>query len=139
MNKVQIEKRLIHRIGIREWGCPTLRTPGQIWRSKENKTIICMVASDDPDAVRVETLPLEVIDIGELSIMPDHWRDALLEYVRAWPHSGAGLGPFLRITQDERNVLIRSLAGGLGDHIGCCMVAHYMGQLAAVEYERVEP
>ena len=94
MNKVKIESRLIHRIGIREWGLPSLCVPGKIWRSKEHQTISCMVPhATDPTMVTTETLPLEVIGIGELSIMPDHWRDAIWEYVQEYPSSGAGLGP----------------------------------------------
>lgn len=139
MNKVQIEERLIHRIGVREWGLPTLVMPGQIWRSEERRTISCMVPSTALETVSTETLPLEVIPMGYLSVMPDHWRDALLEYVKAHPHSGSGLGPFLRITEGERNALIRSMTEGLGDDIGCRFVAKCMGELASVEFETVEP
>lgn len=139
MSVVKIEKRLIDRIGVREWGLPTLGMPGQIWRSEKHQTISCMVPSSDPTKVSIETLPLEVIGIGELSIMPDHWRDALLVYVKAYPHSGSGLAPFLRITEAERNALIRELAKGLGDEIGCRHIAKCMGELASVEFETVDP
>lgn len=137
--KVQIEERLIERIGIREWGLPTLVVPGQIWRSEKNQTITCMVASPEPGRVALETLPLEIIGIGELSIMPDHWRDALWIYVQACPHSGSGLAPFIRITETERNSLIRKMAEGLKDDIGCRHIAKCMGELASVEFETVEP
>lgn len=140
MHKVQIEERLIHRIGVREWGLPSLCVPGQIWRSEQHQTISCMVPhATDATMVTTETLPLEVIGIGELSIMPDHWRDALWEYAQEYPHSGCCFGPFLRITRDERNALIRKMAEGLKDDIGCHMIAHSMGQLASVEFETVEP
>jgi hypothetical protein len=89
--------------------------------------------------IRMETLPLEVIPMGDLSIMPDEWRDALWFYVSTFPHSGAGLGPFLRIADGDRIALIRSLAEGLKDDIGCMSIANCIGQLAAVEFELVEP
>lgn len=94
----QIEERLLHAIGVREWGMPSLCVPGKIWRSEKNATISCMLAHEDPTKVKIETLPMEVIQTGEASWIPDSWRDALWEYVQAWPESGAGLGPLLRRT-----------------------------------------
>lgn len=67
MNKVQIEERLIHRIGVREWGLPTARIPGQIWRSERDSTITCMLehsGEGESVRIRIETLPLEVIPMG---------------------------------------------------------------------------
>lgn len=142
MNKVQIEERLIHRIGVREWGLPTARIPGQIWRSERDSTITCMLehsGEGESVRIRIETLPLEVIPMGELSIMPDEWRAALWEYVKAWPYSGSGLGPFLKITEGERNAMIRKLALGLDNDIGCRSIAGAIGKFAAVDFDTVEP
>lgn len=138
---VKIEERLIGRIGVREWGLPTLRTPGKIWRSKRHKTVSCMVPSADPDKVSIETARLEVLPIGELTQMPLHWVQSLWEYVQAWPDSGAGLGPFLAITQAERAAFIRQQARRLetADDFVVASIAHQIGQLAAYEYEVVEP
>jgi len=139
MNKldtVRIEKRLVSRIGVREWGLPTLVMPGKIWRSREKGLISCMLASGDT-RIRTETRTLEVINIGEYSRMPDTWRDALWEYVQAQPYSGCGFGPFLRITEKQRCDFIRKMAIELSnsDDIGCRSMAESVGALAAWGYE----
>jgi len=95
----------------------------------------------DPKLIRTETLPLEIIPAGEsMSVMPDHWRAALWEYVQAWPWSGCGYGPFLALTEEERCEFIRKLALHLvkSDNIGCCSIAHDIGQFAAWGYELPE-
>lgn len=141
MDCVKIEERLLDRIGVREWGLPTLITPGKVWRSEKEVTMTCTVPSlDDPEnKCSFETLPLVVIGVGELSILPDHWRDAMWEYVQKWPMSGFGLGPFLRISMDERNAFIRKMVPRLNDDIGCRHVAHAIGHFAAMEYELLDP
>ena len=140
MCSVKIEKRLLGRIGVREWGLPTLVMPGKIWRSENYGTVSCML-SKGPDMVRTETLPLEVVRVGELSVMPLPWREAIWEYVRAWPSSGCGLGPFLAISEAERCEFVRMLGKKLvsADDIGARSIAHDIGQFAAYEYETVEP
>src|SRR4051812_31536525 len=85
---VKIEDRLLHRIGVREWGLPSLCIPGKIWRSEKHATISCMVAHEDATKVKIETLPLIIRTDGMASEIPDHWRAALWEYCQAWPSSG---------------------------------------------------
>lgn len=135
----RIERRLVSRIGVREWGLPTLAMPGKVWRSRENDTMTCMVPHSDPAEFAIETLPLEVIEPGELSEIPDHWRDAMWEYVQAYPASGHGLAPFLRITEEQRCDFIRTQAEFLvrSDNIGCRSIAHMIGDLASIEFELV--
>ena len=84
---------------------------------------------------------MEVIGVGELSEMPMHWRDALWEYVQAYPASGCHLGPFLAITEEQRCTFIRQLAAGIEpvDNLAVRSLAHDIGQFAAYEYELVEP
>lgn len=137
---VSIEERLVPRIGVREWGLPTLVMPGQIWRSERYQTVSCMVSCEDPEKVQVETRPLVVLPIGELSWLPDHWRSAMWEYVQAWPHSGCGLGPLLAISREERHALLRKLAHDLlaTDEIGAETIGHSIGLLAAIDFERPE-
>ncbi len=137
---VRIEDRLLHRIGVREWGFPSLCIPGQIWRSEAHGTITCMVPHKDPSKVGIETLPMIVTTDGRALWMPDHWRSALWEYVQAWPSSGCGLGPFLALTEAQRCDFIRKRAAELvkSDNIGCRHIAHDIGQFAALEYEIVE-
>lgn len=132
---VRIDVRLIHRIGVREWGLPSLCMTGKIWRSKERGTISCMLHKDAKN-VRIETLPLVIVDSFETSWMPDHWRSALWEYVNAWPSSGCGLGPFLSITEEQRCDFLRTMANELAksDNIGCRAIAHDIGQFAAYDY-----
>lgn len=135
---VQIDERLIRRIGVREWGLPSMCVPGQIWRSEKNGTITCMVASKDPARVKIETLPLLQVAAGEsMSVMPDHWRAALWEYVQKWPHSGMRYGPLLAITEQQRCDFIRKMAAELvnSDNIGCCSIADGIGEFAAYDYE----
>lgn len=141
LEPVRIEERLVDRIGVREWGLPSLAVPGQIWRSEEHGTISCMVPhSTDANQVSIETRPLEVIPAGELSVIPDHWRDALWSYVQEWWTSGCHLGPFLMITNAERCKFIRMLAMKLADSddIGCRHIAHLIGQFASLDFETVE-
>lgn len=33
---VSIDERLVKRIGVREWGLPTMAMPGQVWRSERS-------------------------------------------------------------------------------------------------------
>jgi hypothetical protein len=134
---VTIDKMLLHRIGVREWGLPSLCMPGKIWRSEKHGTITCMVAHEDKSKVKIETLPLVVIEGNfEPSWMPDHWRAALWEYVQAWPNSGCDLGPFLALTEEQRCDFIRRRAAELvkSDNIGCRHIAHDIGQFAALQY-----
>lgn len=132
---VRIDERLIGRIGVREWGLPSMCIPGKIWRSEKNGTVTCMTAKGT-DRVNIETLPLVVVGAGESQWMPDGWRVALWEYVQAWPHSGCGYGPFLAITEEQRCDLIRKMAAELvkSDNIGCCSIANCIGELAAYGY-----
>lgn len=138
---VKIEERLVDRIGVREWGMPSICMPGKIWRSEEHGTITCMVPNLDKNLVSLEMRPLVVIKTGELSWMPDHWRAALWEYVQAWPDSGHGYGPFLALTEEERCDFIRKWAEKLvrSDNIGCCPIANAIGEFAAYGYQLVEP
>ena len=135
---VRIDERLLHRIGIREWGLPSLVMPGQIWRSEKESTISCMVDIGD-NKVRTETRKLEVVSAGESQWMPVEWRNALWEYVQAWPHSGCGLGPFLAINNDQRCHFIRKMAAQLvaSDDIGCRSIANSVGEFAAWGFELV--
>ena len=89
--------------------------------------------------VSIETLPLVVLPAGEMSQMPDSWRAALWEYVQAWPDSGAGYGPFLAITEEQRCDFIRKWAKTLAesDNIGCRSIANSIGEFAAYGYELV--
>jgi hypothetical protein len=138
---VKIESSLLHRIGVREWGLPSMCIPGKIWRSEKYKTVTCMVPHDDAGKVKIETLPLVVIEGNwEPSWMPDHWRSALWEYVQAWPHSGCELGPFLAITEKRRCEFIRNMAKQLvsSDNIGCRSIAHSIGQFASLDFPLVE-
>ena len=137
---VSIDERLVSRIGVREWGLPTLVVPGQIWQSERRGTVSCMVRSDEFGKVRIETRPLVVLPVGELSWLPDHWRSALWEYVQSWPQSGCGLGPLLAISREQRHALLRRLASDLlaTDEIGSVVIANSLGLLAAVEFERPE-
>jgi hypothetical protein len=138
MESVKIEKRLIQRIGVREWGLPSLAMPGKIWRSEISSTITCMV-SHGLDCVAIETRPLEIIETGALSVLPDTWRAALWEYVKAWPNSGCCYGPFLAISEKERCDFIRSMASTLAssDDIGCRSIANNIGEFAAWGFELV--
>lgn len=139
---VKIEERLVSRIGVREWGLPSTRIPGKIWRSEKNGTISCMVEHPtDPNLVRTETYPLEVVEPGEFSVMPDKWRKALWNYVQEWPTSGCDYGPFLAITEEQRCDFIRKMAEGLvkSDNIGCCLIAHDIGRFAAYEFQLPQP
>lgn len=135
---VRIEPRLLPRISVREFGLPSLVMPGKIWRSEQHGTITCMVVKD-ADNVSIETRPLEVIGVGEMSWMPDSWRAALWEYVRQWPSSGCQYGPFLAISETERNQFLRDLGRKLleSDDIGCRLIAHDIGLFASVEFEVV--
>ena len=134
---VIIDKRLMRRIGVREWGLPTLRIPGQIWRSETHATISCMVESDKAGHVKIETLYLRTGMTGQFSEMPLTWRKALWEYTQAYPASGCCYGPFLAITEQERNDFILTLGKKLMDsgHIGRRMIAHDIGQFASVDFE----
>ncbi len=137
---VLIEERLVSRIGVREWGLPSLCMPGKMWRSEEKGTITCMLPHEDAGKVKIETLPLVVIPVGQMSQMPNHWRAALWEYVQAWPSSGHGYGPFLAITEEQRCDFIRNWAKKLveSDNIGCCAIANDIGEFAAYGYELYE-
>lgn len=135
---VQIDKRLIGNIGVREWGLPSMCIPGKIWRSEKNGTITCMTHKN-AERVNIETLPLVVVEAGEKQWMPDSWRAALWEYVQEWPHSGCGYGPWLAITHEQRCDFIRKLAAELvkSDNNGCCSIANCIGEFAAYGYELV--
>lgn len=138
MDPVKIDERLISRIGVREWGLPSLVMPGKIWRSEHHGTISCMVASGK-NTVRTETRKLQVIPAGESQWMPLEWREALWEYVQAFPHSGCGLGPFLAISTIARCDFIRKMAKQLAesDNTGCRPIANSIGEFAAWGYELV--
>jgi hypothetical protein len=137
---VRIDERLIGRIGVREWGLPSLCVPGKMWRSEKNGTISCMLARGT-ERVAIETLPLLVVKAGDEQWMPDEWRAALWEYAQSWPACGCKYGPFFAITEAERCDFIRDRAKELvaSDNIGCRLIAHGIGQLAAVDYEIIEP
>lgn len=132
---VRIDGRLVDRIGVREWGLPSMCIPGKMWRSKRNGTISCMTEKGS-DLVNIETLPLVVVPAGDDQWMPDRWRAALWEYVQAWPCSGCGYGPFLAITEEQRCDFIRKRAAELvkSDNIGCCSIANDIGEFAAYGY-----
>lgn len=136
LKSVRIDERLVHRIGIREWGLPTLRMPGKMWRSDDHATISCMVASEKDELI-IQTRRLVVVKAGRQQWMPDEWRAALWEYVQAWPSSGSGYGPFLAISEAERCDFIREQARKLveSDNIGCRLIAHGIGELASIDYE----
>ncbi len=136
---VRIDERLLNRFGVREWGLPSLIMPGKIWRSEKDSTISCMIGDGD-DHVRTETRKLEVVPAGESQWMPLEWRNALWEYVQAFPHSGCSLGPFLAITEAQRCHFIRAMAAKLAesDDTGCRSIANDVGEFAAWGYERVE-
>lgn len=137
---VKIDERLIDVISVREFGLPSLCVPGKMWRSEDKGTISCMTASDIATRVNIETLPLLVVEAGEDQWMPLKWQEALWEYVQAWPASGCEYGPFLNLTEEQRCDFIRKLAKTLvaSDNIGCCLIAHGIGQLAAVTYQPIK-
>jgi len=137
---VTIDKQLIGRIGVREWGLPSMTVPGNIWRSEKNGTITCITHGTTPGFISFQTRPLVVVEPGELQWMPDSWRAALWEYVQAWPSSGSGYGPFLALTEEQRCDFIRLQAAELvkSDNIGCRHIAHDIGMFAALEYELPE-
>lgn len=132
---VFIDEDLIHHIGVREWGLPTLCMPGQIWRSEENNTITCMTYRSETE-VNIETRPLLLTKDRTRSVMPDSWRAALWIYVQAWPSSGHGYGPFLDLTEKVRCDFIRDVAKNLFDNdLGCLSIANMIGDLAAYNYD----
>lgn len=135
---VTIEQRLLNRIGVREWGYPSMVMAGQIWRSESHGTISCMIQKDERN-VMIQTRKLEVIGVGEMSWMPDSWREALWEYVRQWPSSGCKYGPFLAISDTERNQFLRDLGKQLveSDEIGCRHIANMIGEFASYGFEIV--
>lgn len=137
--EVRIDERLIGRISVREFGLPSVCMPGKIWRSEEHGTISCMTPKSEA-RVNIETLPLVVVKAGEKQWMPDVWRASLWEYVQAWPSSGCGYGPFLALTEAQRCDFIRAMAKELvaSDNIGCRLIAHGIGEFAAVNFEIVE-
>lgn len=137
----RIEERLVNRIRAREWGLPSTSIPGKMWRSTDKGTITCMVAHEDAHMVKIETLPLEVIPVGELSWIPESWRAALWEYVQTWPMLGCGYGPLLDITEQQRCDFVRNWAQKLvkSDNIGCCAIANAIGEFAAYGYELTPP
>lgn len=134
--QVRIDERLIGRIGVREWGLPSICMPGKMWRSEKHGTITC-ITPKNKDHVNIETLPLVVIPAGEMSQMPDSWRASLWIYVQEWFHSGCGYGPFLAITDEQRCDMIRKVAKELvaSDNIGCSLIANSIGEFAAHGYE----
>ena len=136
-NCAWIESRIVDRISVREWGLPLLQVPGKIWRSENNCTVTCMVETDTVNVVRLETLPLQVMAIGELSQIPNHWRESIWGYVKAYPASAYGLAPLLDITTEQRCDFVRQQAERLvaSDNIGCLSIAHMIGQLASVGFE----
>lgn len=138
MNEVRIDARLIGRIGIREWGMPSLCVAGKLWRSEKRGTITCLTPKDG-ERLKIETLPLVIVEAGEAQWMPDTWRAALWEYVQAWPASGCGYGPFLAISEEERCDFLRKMAGDLAgsDNIGCRSIADGIGMFSAWGYELV--
>lgn len=138
--QVRIDERLIGRIGVREWGLPSLSMPGKMWRSVVHGTISCMVPpATDPKLVSIEMLPLVIVNPGEQQWMPDLWRDSLWEYLQAWFYSGCGYGPFLAITEEQRCDMIRKMAQELvkSDNIGCCSIANAIGEFSAYGYESI--
>lgn len=136
---VRVDRRLVHRIGVREWGYPTLRIPGQIWRSPERGTVTCLVDAGE-DRISIQTRALEIVEPGHDQWMPDAWRAALWDYCQTWPSSGMEYGPFLDITEAERCDFIRARARLLveSDDIGCRSIAHDIGQFASFDYETPE-
>jgi len=138
---VKIEERLVRRIGVREWGMPQLCIPGQVWRSETHNTVSCMLASEDPTKVKIDTRPLIVIPVGEMSELPYPWREALWDYTQAWPSSGYKYGPFLALTEEVRCDFIRKWAKELvdSDNLGCRAIANDIGEFAAYGYQLPEP
>ena len=136
---VRVDERLLHHIGVREWGMPTGWFVGKLWRSEEKKTITCIIPAGE-NSGKTETLPLEVVPPGHSQWMPDHWRAALWEYVQQWPSSGCYCGPFLAISEAQRCDFIRKMAADLvkSDNIGCRSIADGIGMLAAYGYELPE-
>ena len=134
---VRIEERLIHRISVREWGLPTCQMDGKIWRSKDRSTISCMVTVAGEFCL--ETRQLVIVEAGKEQWIPPHWQDALWIYCQRWPSSGCSLGPFLRISHQDRCNFVRLLATKLAgsDDIGCLAQAQCVGELAAAEFERI--
>jgi len=129
--------RLIHRISKRDWGLPTLRVPGKIWRNSESTLITCMLSdATDAEKVRIETRPLQSVYDDMKQSMPDEWRAAIWEYVQAWPASGCKLGPLLKITDKERNDFLRKLIATCvgADDIGLRLAAHNVGLFASVDF-----
>ncbi len=138
MSAVSIERRLLDRIDVREWGLPTLLVPGKIWRSEVHKTISCMVP-EGADHARIETRQMHIVEDGVPSDLPDHWRDAMWEYVQAYPSCGCALGPFLRISEECRSEFVKQIAHRLmacHNAVSCLLLARDIGLLAAIEFER---
>jgi len=138
MREVRIDWRLVERIGVREWGLPTLRMPGKVWRSREHHTLSCMLPNGR-EKLKIETRPYAAVmpEKGDRLWMPMTWRRAMWQYVKAHPFSGSQLGPFLSVDDAKRNALLRKLGEQLAkaDDIGARSIAHHIGEIAAYACE----
>lgn len=133
MKPVTLQAPLLRLIGVREWGLPTLVTPGQIWRSRTTGYVSCMLPKGR-DQVTTETRLLHIVEPNEKQWMPKAWRKAIWQYVKEYPYSGYDLGPFLDVNDEARNKLLRKLARELvnADEIGARSIAHAIGGIAAL-------
>ena len=129
---VRLGQRLLDRIGVREWGYPSLVTPGQIWRSREAQTVTCIVASGK-EAVEIDCRPLTIVEPGDSQWIPKLWRSSIWRYVKAYPASGAGLTALVWPADDERAKLLRSLKPPEEDWPSAWLLyANMMGNIAAL-------
>lgn len=132
MRSIRLREELLHRIGVREWGQPTLVMPGKISRSRERRTVTCSLPSGHK-RVRWDTRSVEIVGRAEEEWMPVTWRDAIWTYCKAWPHSAWKLVPFLRAPEKERHALLRRLLenAAAADHIGIMSSGRVAGAFAA--------
>jgi len=141
MAQVRIDERFLHRINVREWGWPKLVMPGKIWRSEKDKTITCLTRCD-AENFNVDTRRLEVVEPGGMQTIPESWSAAMWEYAQAYPSSACQLGPFLRITEEQRANFIRERAKLLmakDSDLGVLLLAHEIGMFAAFDCEDLKP
>ncbi len=109
MRKVRLRRVLIGRIGVREWGRPSVICPGKMYRSESHSTITCLLPRAN-DMVRFETRDLVEVEEPEDEWMPARWRDAMRYYCFEWPTSATYLSGMVRLTEDERLAIMRDCA-----------------------------
>ena len=90
MRPIRLTSYNIAKIGIREWGLPTGRYVGKLWRSERNRTITCLLPHD-ADTLRAESRHVLIVDRPDEQWIPATWRRAMSAYKRQWPDSAPRL------------------------------------------------